>query len=336
VLTASDIERLIHAYDVGTLLHITRAIHGYVNETALIETDSGRFVVRRNHRRFTIAALRRRHALIAWLRERDFPAPALIPARSGATLVELDNRCYEIQEYVEGGDYDPDDPRQLAGIGATLARYHRAVQGFPIPSEESAFRYNPQTILVRTEQLLERDVLGELHEMLRWYDLHAARLRSAMSERVYVTLPHCLIHGDVHSDNFRFADGDVAALLDYDQVCWDARIVDLADALIAFATAPSDEMIWGVYSGPLDEEHAAQLVHAYNRVSPLAHAEVAMLPLVIEALWMQGELGRVISTPEGAPEYHMSVLDQGRVLVEWIERRREELVGRWFTQAKMR
>jgi hypothetical protein len=42
----------------------------------------------------------------------------------------------------------------------------------------------------------------------------------------------------------------------------------------------------------------------------------------------------VISTPEGAPEYHMSVLDQGRVLVEWIERRREELVGRWFTQAK--
>jgi homoserine kinase type II len=330
VLTASDIERLLHAYDLGVLKQITRAIHGYVNETALIETDGGRFVARRNHRRFTIAALRRRHALILWLRERDVPAPALIPTQTGATLVELDNRFYELQEFVEGGDYDPDDPGQLAGIGATLARYHLAVLGFPMPPEESAFRYNPQTILVRTEQLLERDVLGELHEMLRWYDLRAARLRRTMSERVYATLPHCLIHGDIHSDNFRFTDGDVAALLDYDQVCWDARIVDLADALIAFATAPSGEMIWGVYSGPLDEEKATRLIHAYSAVSPLERSEIAMLPLVIEALWMQGELGRVISTPEGAPEYHMSVLDQGRVLVEWIERRREGLVGCWL------
>src|SRR5690242_14113152 len=134
MLTTTDITRVLRYYELGTLEHVSRVRFGYVNETVVIQTNRGCYIVRRNHRRFNLEALCRRYELIAWLRLHDFSVPALIPTRSGSTLVILDNRSYEIHAYIEGDDYDPDRPRQLTSIGATLARYHHVVQSFDLPA----------------------------------------------------------------------------------------------------------------------------------------------------------------------------------------------------------
>lgn len=321
---------MLSFYDLGTPGRVRQAAHGYVNETAFAETSCGCFVVRRNHLRLGEAAHRYRHRLIARLRERDFPAPALIPARDGATLLMLDGRFYEVYAYVGGEDYDPGRPRQLSNIGATLARYHHAVECFPPPAQPAPPRYSPQDLMAPIERLLERDVMAELLDPLAWYGARVAYLRAALPEAAYEALPHLVIHGDIHSDNLRFAGDEVSALLDYDQATWDARIVDLADALVAFASVPAPgPQSWGVYRGPLDESLAATLLATYAGVFPLTTVEIALLPVLVEVLWLRGELGRVLSTPEGAPDYHQAVLDQGCRLSEWIAARRDCLIARW-------
>lgn len=78
----------------------------------------------------------------------------------------------------------------------------------------------------------------------------------------------------------------MAALLDYDQVAWGARAVDLTDALVEFATAQTSDVGWGVFQGPLDEGRAARLLAAYAALSPLLPVEFAALPTLVEALWL--------------------------------------------------
>src|SRR5690606_19751023 len=154
-------------------------------------------------------------------------------------------------------------PGQLESVGATLARYHRTVVGFPAQPHSPAPRYSAQAILALCEQLVERDIMGDLADLLAWYSGRATQLRSLLPEDLYAGLPALVVHGDILLDSLRF-DGDaVVALLDYDQAVWDARISDLADALVAFATRRVPDAGWGVFQGPLDEERAGQLLAAY-------------------------------------------------------------------------
>ena len=324
MLTTADITRVLRYYDLGTLDRVSRVRYGYVNETVVIQTSCGCYVLRRNHRRFSLEAICRRHELIAWLRVHGFPAPTLIPTCSGSTILTLDNRSYEIHAYVEGDDYDPDRPRQLTSIGATLARYHRVVQGFDMPA--SAPRYSPYTVLARVEQLLERDVMGDLRDSLAWYSMRATQLRRRLPDMLYSSLPHLVIHGDIHGDNLRFKNNQVVALFDYDQATRDARLVDVADALVGFATEPAKDFMWGTFAGPLCMERVIYLLMAYSAVEPFTTDEITALPMLVELLWLQGELGRVLSTPEGAPDYHLSVLDQGHLLSDWMGEHGVEIV----------
>lgn len=141
-----------------------------------------------------------------------------------------------------------------------------------------------------------------------------------------IILPHLVIHGDIHGDNLRFEGDQVIALFDYDQATCDARLVDLADALVGFTTQPATDFMWGTYAGPLDTERTLHLVTAHVAVEPLTTTEITALPMLVELLWLQGELGRVLSTPEGAPDYHLSVLDQGHRLSDWMDQHYDELI----------
>lgn len=331
MLTTSHIEKVLAHYDLGELKQVTHAGEGNVNETVFIQTTYGRFVLRRNQQQMSERAHRHRHSLIAHLYEHNFPVPALIPTRDGETMLKLDGSLYEVQIFVEGKDFNPDQPQQLERIGMTLAHYHCLVQGFAQPMQQTAPRYNPRCVLGMTERLMECDVMGDLWPSLAWYDARAAQLRTALREETYSYLPHCLIHGDMHSGNMRFMGNEVAALLDYDQVSWDARIVDLADALVSFATDGSyaNQMLWGVFRGPLDEQRAARLLAGYVAVTPLQPQEIALLPKLIELIWLQGELGRVSSTLEGSVEYHLDVMGQWRWLSEWMRSHNDQLVQHW-------
>jgi homoserine kinase type II len=326
MLTTTDVERALRSYDLGAVRSAKPASHGVVNETAFAETSAGRYVVRRNQRKLGRASLELRHRLLAWLRSRGFPGPRIVPARSGDMAVEVDGRLFEVYTFIDGDEFNPDRPAHLSGAGTVLARYHRAIEGFPDAPTDGP-RYTPGSIMGLTERLMQRDLMGELTEPLSWYDRRAAELRKALPDAAYAALPHVLIHGDMHRDNLIFRGDTVAALIDFDQVTVDARIVDLADALVDLAVgdAPPDWFPWGVYAGPLDERRSRLLLEGYTMIAPLTPAERHALPILIEVIWMQGNLRRVLGTSDAEPDYHLEVLNQGRRLAQWLRDHPEAL-----------
>lgn len=323
MLTPYDIERLLRNYDLGTLRAIRPASHGLVNETSFIETSRGRYVVRRNQPKIGRASILLRHRLLTWLRARGFPAPRLIVARSGETAIELDGRLCELATFIDGDEFNPDRPAHLAGTGALLARYHDAVIGFPNPPPAQGPRYTPLSLHGLIERVMQRDVMGDLIELLTWYDRRTADLQRLLPEPVYGALPSLLIHGDIHRDNLIFRGDVVAALIDFDQVTIDARLVDLADALVDFAVGrpPADWYPWGVYAGPLDATRVRALLNGYTQALPLSSAEREALPVLVEVVWLQGNLRRVLMTADADVDYHLELLDQGRNLSLWLNER---------------
>jgi homoserine kinase type II len=327
MLTQYDVERALQSYDLGLVRSTRPASHGVVNETAFAETSAGRYVVRRNQRKLGRASLELRHRLMAWLRSKGFPAPRLVAARGGETAVELDGRLFEVFTFIEGDEFNADRPAHLTGAGTILARYHSAIEGFPDPPPSAGPRYSASSLSGLIERVMQRDMMGDLTEPLNWYDRRAANLRRSLPDRAYLDLPHVLIHGDVHRDNLIFRGDTVAALIDFDQVTVDARIVDLADALVDFAVgaAPADWYPWGVYAGPLDATRARGLIDGYCQSLPLSSAERAALLVIVEVIWLQGNLRRVLMTHDAEPEYHEEVLGQGRRLALWLDDNRAAL-----------
>lgn len=330
MLTQYDVERALQSYDLGTVRSASPASHGVVNETAFAETSKGRYVVRRNQRKIGRASILLRHRLMAWLRTRGFPAPRLITARSGETAVELDGRIFEVFTFIDGDEFNPDRTAHLSGAGAILAYYHSAIEDFPDPPPYQGPRYTTQSLPGLIERIMQRDMMGDLTEPLNWYDRRASDLRRALPEQAYEALPYVLIHGDVHRDNLIFRGDAVAALIDFDQVTMDARLVDLADAMVDFAVgpAPDDWYPWGVYAGPLDATRARTLLDGYSQALPLTDAERTALPIMIEVIWLQGNLRRVLMTSDAEPDYHLEVLGQGRRLSQWLHDHREVLVAK--------
>lgn len=320
MLTPYDIERALKSYDLGVLRSARPASHGVVNETAFAETSMGRYVVRRNQRKLGRTSLELRHRLLAWLRARGFPAPRLIPARGGESAVELDGRIFEVYTFIDGDEFNPERHAHLTGAGTVLAYYHSAIEGFPDPPPSQGPRYSASSLGGLIERVMQRDMMGDLTEPLNWYDRRAADLRKALSDQAYQELPHVLIHGDVHRDNLIFRGDTVAALIDFDQVTVDARLVDLADALVDFAVGapPPDWYPWGVYAGPLDAGRARALLDGYSQMLTLTPAERAALPTLVEVIWLQGNLRRVLMTHDAEPDYHLEVLGQGRRLATWL------------------
>ncbi len=332
MLRYEEVEQILASYEIGELRSMTTATRGYVNETAFIQTTEGRFVMRRSHRRLNEEQQRYRHNLINWLQRHDYPVAALIPARDGDTLQVRNGRYIEVMEYVQGSDFDPDNSRHIKSVGQVLAHLHNLTRNYPAETDDNPARYVPENALRLIEILLERDVMGELAEPLGYYDWRAARLRRVLSEESYAKLPKVIIHGDVHRDNFLFNNGNIAAVLDFDQVSLQSPMADLADALVAFASEPKATNrinTWGVFTGPLHIPTAQQLLVAYHTVRPLTAPDLEVLVQTLEVIWLHGELARVVSTPEAAPDYHEAVLLQGQQLLEWLDTHRDALLAGW-------
>lgn len=207
MLTTAEICHVLACYDLGEPLRAWEATVGRVNETVFVETGRGRFVVRRNHWRFSEAALRYRHALMIWLGERGIPTPVPLPAHGGDTLVASGRRFYEVCPFVAGTSYDPSLPLQLEQLGATLARYHQAVLGYPAPPQFTPARYGGGAALALREQLVEQDVMGDLADLIAWYSRQAAQLHVLLPTEMYARLPALVIHGDIHADNIGAGNG---------------------------------------------------------------------------------------------------------------------------------
>jgi len=312
-----ELQRVLGYYDLGDLRSARRAKRGFVNENWVLETTRGRYFLKRRHPHLCNPdVIRAQHALIAHLRGAGFPAPAILPAASGASFLVLHGGCYEIQGYIEGAPYDHASPAHFREAALTLGRYHRHVQSFaPQVLRNQGELYSPAILNATLTDLAHAWELEEdraLAPIARQLAAHAADLATRFAR--HGALPRLVIHGDYYAGNLLFEDDRIVGVVDYDKARWRPRVVEVAEALIYFASPRPGHLKHLVYPGTLNLESFARFLRHYAHAATLDESEDHALPDYVRCIWLSISLQRLLEKgprPAEVPEALREVLALG-------------------------
>ncbi len=169
--------------------------------------------------------LRDRASLLAWLESHGYPAPRVIPARSGTAVAERGDLCMVAVGYIPGELAALTDGT-LRQLGALLGRLHT----LPVASQSlpSSWWYPVQHAVAPLLDGLDAvatDVLA------RWRSLHRA-FSDDLRQALNLDLPVTLIHGDCHPGNAIVTSSGRIALIDWECAGMGAAALDLGDLLV--------------------------------------------------------------------------------------------------------
>ncbi|MEZ4617874.1 MAG: phosphotransferase [Caldilineaceae bacterium] len=210
--------------------------------------------------------------LLGWLAQAQLPVSLPLLARTGARQVRRDHLSIVVQRLISGELLDPAQAVQTQAAGVTLARFHRALDAYPCGTEfgiSSAVLPLAETIAVSARRCKRQggvpSLLIGIETLLRWVEQHQLPMLTPQ-----------LIHHDYRAANILWHAGKIAAVLDFDDVCWGYRVNDLAWSAVHLGTRYHH---WGTVS---EEVHDTFLA-AYTSQHPLTEVEQAWLPRLM--LW---------------------------------------------------
>ncbi|MGP4032171.1 phosphotransferase enzyme family protein [Pseudarthrobacter sp. 1C304] len=289
-------------------------VPGGKNEHFRVAAADGIYYLRRSHRLKPLDELLGQLGLMRLLRGRGFPAPEVVPSRTGSGHAELSGRWWIATRGIEGQPFDGGSRAHVQGLGRTLARYHAVVADQPAAVAEPA---------VLTE-LRSRVAAQDTDPALR------ARAESVLEglAGLLPELPRVVVHGGARRGSLVFDGDDVVGVLDFDSAHADVRVLDLAVAV---------HDVGKVYTSPggrdnkvaLDLGRVTDLLAAYSRELEPTAAELEALPLLLEAKRLKRGLGRRSRALDGES---LSASDYGKILLEdqrlaWLDGHRDALAA---------
>jgi homoserine kinase type II len=314
-----DLERVLSHYPLGTLTGVHQLKQGFAGENCSMTTTRGHFFAkRRPHRQGQARLILAQHELMDYLRRHGFPAPTLIKTLTGETLLPLDDRWYEIQEYIDGEPFDHDRPAHLEEAALILGTYHSCVRAIaPAALCGLGELYTPRTVHDMLRRLAELwKVHGDPALAALIEELQACAQELATGFAQYGRLSRLVIHGDYYADNLIFRGDRIVGVVDYDKARWEPRVAELAEALIYFASSRPGQMRHIVYPGFLDWSPFSCFLRGYNEAHALEREDARALSDYVRTIWLYWSTRRLV---EGGPrpDHALEALQEVVSLVDW-------------------
>lgn len=241
------------------------------NAIAWVGTDQAELVVKWSREERLFSRLEATARLITDLADQGIPVATPVPARDGAVRVVADGPIgplsVAVLPEVAGNWLDVTDLDAVRTVGACLARLHEVLRGLEHPALEG----QPQ----RPPRERVRTWLGECDHGRA--PAASARLAEQLDDLPALVDAPQLVHGDVRAANLLMRRGQVAAVLDLDEVRVDHRVAELAQTSVLLGTLFRD---WR----PTPVPARRALREGYEQVRLLGDAERAWLEAL--TLWI--------------------------------------------------
>lgn len=208
--------------------------------------------------------------LTAWLGDRGLPVAAPYRSLGGTVQVEMDGVSIGLQPVVEDDLLDVADAEQVRAAGTTLAHLHTALADASVPDRlgDSAGPFDLEPLRERIARWVKENGREELPAARVLLD-HLPGLPGCRS------MPAHVVHNDFRSANVLSNGTRITAVLDFEEISYDYRVVDLAHAGVVLGTR---YRLWQ----PISDETRQTLVEGYRSAFPLSPAEEAWLtPLLL-------------------------------------------------------
>ncbi len=208
-----------------------------------------------------------------WLRDAylpvaHLPAPLLaagkLAQQDANTVLSIQGKPAALFEKLPGSHPERITPRHCAAVGTTLAKFHQACRDFP--EQHPNLRGLQWVTATAQTQLQTGQLQPEEHDLLLSV---LDRLNPATDE--LSSLPQAVIHGDCFPDNVLFKGETLSGLIDFDNACTDAALLDLSIAMQAWCFNQDQQA---------DPEKTQALLKAYQNIRPLTPEEQHAWPMI--------------------------------------------------------
>ena len=251
------------------------------------------FVKRHDARVRSVTDLLEEHAFIAHLRAHGAAVPPVLTAADGTTATQASAATWEVQALGDGEDDYRDalswtPVRSIAdahAVGGAMARLHLAAEGFAAPPRTTRLLVASDALVRANDPLAALSLWVDQDPMLRgaladrpWQDDVRRVLRPWYDARGSTTESPLWAHGDFHTSNLLWRNGEVSAVLDFGLCNRASAAWDLATAIernaIAWLTLSSS------HTNIAHAERACALLQGYAELRQVPPGVVRVLPIV--------------------------------------------------------
>jgi homoserine kinase type II len=250
---ASD---FIAAAGFSGLLAIEKLSGGWCNSNYALSLGDGRKLVLKIWDGRTLEEVEHLLKVTSYLSDNGVPTPSPIAFDDGGLMRIRDGLAWTLLPFVEGEWLEP-TPSSLRSLGRAQALLH-GVEAPDFLGGDFSMGHK-----LFEEMFSIADESGEWTDFLTMLKSESDVLRERIGD-----LPRGVIHGDLFPDNVIGSDGEVTAMLDFEEVCHDILAFDLVMTFVGF----------GWEDGEPVAERWNSILDGYQSIRELGDDEIAALP----------------------------------------------------------
>ena len=278
-INIDKVGEILELADCSSLSKIEVLSGGWANSNYLVTCDDKTKVVLKIWREKTPDEVQEMNLNIDWIVKHGVSTPAPLKLKNGESMIVVDGFAWILIPFINA-PWIVQDTASLNSLGLAISSLHA------VPNAEH----------FGSSYSMGVDIWPELFERAESEDKWSPFLRMLeeefikSNEKIPSNLPKGAIHGDLFQDNILGHSGEVLAILDFEDMCFNILAIDLVVAFIGCCwidEKPVEELWFSLLSG-------------YESVRPLSPEERAALP----------ELYRYASLSVAAWRYRKFILDE--------------------------
>lgn len=244
-IDAETCRTVVARYGLSVLGSPRNVAFGARNSNVVVDTTSGRAVLRRYRPTSPPATVRHEHDVLAALERCGFPAVRTVRTGSDGTVVDHAGELYALFRFEDGANVSscvltPSSRRRLVGVAAhQLARMHEALRDFrPRSPHHLSFGDGGEELdwyLAALDRVSSVDPDPEVRRdhlaLLERRDDVATRILRLHGVLQEAGLPRTIVHGDYGLHNVLFRRDGTTVVTDFELARRDWRLIDLVVVL---------------------------------------------------------------------------------------------------------
>jgi|TARA_B100001105_G_scaffold226207_1_gene196113 homoserine kinase type II len=278
-INLEKVGELLELADYGAFSKIEVLSGGWANSNYLVTCDDGAKVVLKIWREKKPAEVQEMNSSIDWIAKHGVPTPIPLKLKNGESMIVVDGFAWILIPFIDA-PWISKDTASLKSLGLAIAGLHA------VPNAGHFGTFYSMGIDIWPELFERAESEEKWTPFLRMLEDEIIKI----DENIPFNLPKGVIHGDLFQDNILGHPGEVLAILDFEDICYNILAIDLVVAFIGCCwidEKPVKELWFSLLSG-------------YESVRPLSPEERSALP----------ELYRYASLSVAAWRYRKFVLDK--------------------------
>lgn len=263
-MNQKELQNIVDFFALGEILSVKKA-GGHGNDNFFIATRNGDYFLKVVREQYGVKEKIHEKLFLKRLEENGFPIALYLSSPNGEIIYTREDVIALVQKKLDGSPPTILDANIVTKLGSALAVLHSIPSaGLPDKKNWLSRDYLPNAV-----DILKREFpdLEDVQELMRLY------------KKLYVSFlnfPQSIIHGDLFFDNTLFKDGNLVAIIDWEEAGIEASILDFGMAVngLCFPNDYFDELLYRALYQSYNTGRQMQEVEIENITAAVKYAAI--------------------------------------------------------------